>query len=62
MMLAISAGHPPPAGEPAEEDLLRNDGRGVHAHEQQGEVQLDTTEGGEPGVAQVQQGEEAAHL
>ena len=56
------AGDASAAGQPAGEDLLRDHGRGVHAHEQQREVQLDPQEGGKPGVAQVQQGEEAAHL
>ena len=38
-------GHPPPGAPEAGEDVLRHYGRRVHAHEQQGEVQLDPKEG-----------------
>mmetsp|Transcript_43911 Transcript_43911/g.68675 ORF Transcript_43911/g.68675 Transcript_43911/m.68675 type:complete len:330 (-) Transcript_43911:495-1484(-) len=54
--------HDPPDLEPAEEDVLLDAGRGVHAHLQPRAVQLGARQGREPQLAQVQQGEEDAHL
>lgn len=44
-MLHVSEGDLAASGEPVGEDLLRDAGRGVYAHEQQGQVQLDPKKG-----------------
>ena len=49
VLMLVLVGHPAAGAPEAGEDVLRHDGGGVHAHEQQGEVQLDPKEG-ESGV------------